>query len=151
MGAEIEVAQGRKAAKARAHTHTHTHTPAKTCHSRDCVHTPCSLGPCRAFHQLELTSYPFNTSGKKIALSSPSADCCLVSDPHQMVQVCHNFHHSHLRRSPRICHGNTLQEDLAVFVLRARHDWSGILLLTRSPFPFCHHGILAFCSKNAKT
>ena len=52
-------------------------------------------------------------------------------------------------KSPRICNGNTLLEDLAVSVPRARHDWSGILRLTRSPFPFYHHEILASCSNDA--
>lgn len=52
---------------------------------------------------------------------------------------------------PMICHGNTLElGDLAVFVLRARHDWSGTLPLTRNLFPFCHHETLAFCLNGAK-
>lgn len=122
------------------------YAPAMTCHSLDCARTPCSLGLCRAFHQ-GLTSYPFNKSGKTIAhpicwllsgVVSPSKFACL---PQTSTTVT---------KSPRICHGNTLLEDLAVFVPRARHGWSGILRLTRSPFPFCHRGSLAFCSNDAK-
>lgn len=122
------------------------HTPAMTCHSLNCGHIPCSLGLYRVSHQGRM-SYPFNTSGKKIAhpvcwlLSGVTSPPKFAGLPQTSTTVT---------KSPRICNGNTLLGDLAVFVPRARHGWSGNLRLIRNPFRFCRHGILAFCSNDAE-